>query len=142
MKRVEPEFSVTEFLGGARGAYEMILMAFERDDLDSVRDFLSEDVYEAFDSVVQTRRENGLTVRAQFVGLREIQIIDAEFDEATQEGEVKLRFVSEIISAVANEAGEIVEGNETEIKRQKDIWSFARTMGQNDPNWLLVATGA
>ncbi|WP_417250091.1 Tim44/TimA family putative adaptor protein [Celeribacter sp.] len=142
MKRVEPSFSVTEFLNGARGAYEMILMAFENDDLDSIRDFLADDVYDAFDSVVQQRRENGLTVHAQFYGVREIQIIDAEFDEATQEGEIKLRFVAEIVSAVANEAGEIVEGDATEIKRQKDIWSFARKMGQNDPNWRLVATGA
>lgn len=142
MKRVEPQFSVTEFLNGARGAYEMILMAFENDDLDSIRDFLSDDVYEAFDSVVQHRRANDLTVKAQFVGLREIQIIDAEFDDRAQEGEVKLRFVAEIISAVSNESGEIVEGSETEIKRQKDIWTFARVMGQNDPNWRLVATGA
>ena len=30
MKRASPSFNVTEFLQGARGAYEMILMAFER----------------------------------------------------------------------------------------------------------------
>ena len=34
MKRIEPEFSVSEFLEGARGAYEMILMAFERGEID------------------------------------------------------------------------------------------------------------
>ena len=44
MKRVEPSFNVGEFLQGARGAYEMILMAFEHGDIDQVAPFLSEDV--------------------------------------------------------------------------------------------------
>ncbi|WP_417242155.1 Tim44/TimA family putative adaptor protein [Celeribacter sp.] len=142
MKRAEPSFNVTEFLGGAGGAYEMILMAFEHDDLESVRDFLADEVYEAFDGVIQTRREQGLQVQAQFVGLRELQLIDAEFDNATREGEVKIRFVAELISSVHDADGKLIEGNPTEIKRQKDIWTFAREMGSNDPNWQLVATGA
>lgn len=142
MKRVEPAFNVTEFLGGARGAYEMILMAFERGDLDSVRDFVSAEVYDAFQSVVDIRAEQNLTVEAQFVGLREIQIIDAEFDRANSDAEVKLRFVGELISTVHNSDGELVEGDPNEIKRQKDIWTFSRILGADDPNWQLVATGA
>jgi predicted lipid-binding transport protein (Tim44 family) len=42
---------------------------------------------------------------------------------------------------VRNASGEIVEGNETEVKRQRDIWTFSRTMGSSDPNWQLTATG-
>ena len=36
---------------------------------------------------------------------------------------------------------EVVEGDPNEIKRQRDVWTFARTMGTDDPNWQLVATG-
>ncbi|WP_439105276.1 Tim44/TimA family putative adaptor protein [Celeribacter marinus] len=142
MKRVEPSFNVTEFLSGAGGAYEMILMAFEHSDLNSVRDFLAGEVYDAFDSVVQSREEQGLQVKAQFVGLRELQLIDADFDKSSNEGEVKIRFVAELISSVHDASGNLIEGNPAEIKRQKDIWTFAREMGSNDPNWQLVATGA
>jgi len=35
----------------------------------------------------------------------------------------------------------VIEGNANEIKRQKDVWTFAHTMGTDDPNWRLVATG-
>ncbi|AJE44916.1 Tim44/TimA family putative adaptor protein [Celeribacter indicus] len=142
IKRVEPGFSVTEFLSGARGAYEMILMAFEHDNLDSVRDFLSDDVYDAFAEVVAQRQEAGLTIDSQFIGMREIQIIDADFDRASDEAEIKVRFVGETTSVVRNSDGAIVEGDPNEIKRQKDIWTFARMVGTNDPNWQLVATGA
>ena len=48
MKGAEPSFGVSDFLSGARGAYEMIVMGFERGDLDQIKPFLAEDVYDAF----------------------------------------------------------------------------------------------
>ncbi|MEM5477934.1 Tim44/TimA family putative adaptor protein [Pacificibacter sp. AS14] len=142
LKRNEPDFTVTEFLTGASAAYEMILMAFENGDLSAVSDFISDDVEEAFQSVIDNRKEAGLTVEAQFIGLHESQIIDVDLDEAAREEEIKLRFVSEVTSVARDAAGEIVEGDPNKVKRQKDIWTFAREMGSNDPNWQLVATGA
>jgi predicted lipid-binding transport protein (Tim44 family) len=141
MKLAEPSFHVGEFLGGARGAYEMILMAFERGDLTDVMPFLSKDVFEAFSEVIDQREQQGLTVQASFVGIRELALHEATFDRATDVGEVTVRFVGEMTSVVRDKAGEIVEGNPNEIKRQRDIWTFARKMGSDDPNWQLVATG-
>lgn len=141
MKRAEPEFHVGDFLHGARQAYEMILMAFEQGDMDALVPFLARDVYESFMEVVEERERQGLTVQATFVGLRDVRIIGAAFDPDSGEGEVTVRFDAELTSAVRNAAGEIVEGDLNEIKRQKDIWTFARRMGVDDPNWQLVATG-
>ncbi|NKB29291.1 MAG: Tim44/TimA family putative adaptor protein [Rhodobacteraceae bacterium] len=141
MKTAEPGFNFTEFLGGAKGAYEMILMAFEGGDIDSIRAFLSEDVAEAFDQVIANRKKEGLTVDANFVGLREVALQDARFTKKSSEGELVVKFVGELTSVVRDNAGDIVEGNPTEIKRQRDIWTFARKMGSDDPNWQLVATG-
>jgi predicted lipid-binding transport protein (Tim44 family) len=141
MKKVEPSFSVGEFLQGARGAYEMILMGFEKGDLASIKPFLSDDVYDAFAQVVEQRETQGLTVEGEFVGVREMTLHDAYYDEATREGEVSVRFVGELTHVVRDRAGDIVEGDERQVKRQKDIWTFARPMGSDDPNWQLVATG-
>ncbi len=141
MKRVDPSFNVSEFLGGARGAYEMILMAFENGDLDSIVPFISEDVYEAFASVVDERQRQNLTVQANFIGISDMTLAAAEFDEATKEGEVSVRFKAEMTSVVRNADGEVVEGSDKEIKRMKDTWTFARKMDSQDPNWRLVATG-
>lgn len=141
MKLVEPGFSVTEFLQGARGAYEMILMAFEKGDVDSIQPFLGDDVYQTFVDVVGEREDQGLTIEASFIGVRELTLTRATFDRDTQMAEITVRFVGELTSAVRNAAGEIIEGDPNEIKRQKDSWTFAREMGANDPNWKLVATG-
>ncbi|WP_457647224.1 Tim44/TimA family putative adaptor protein [Profundibacter sp.] len=141
MKKADPSFSVSEFLQGARGAYEMILMAFERGQLDSIVPFLSEDVFEVFSEVVDAREAKGLTVEANFIGVREISLVDAEFDESTRLGEITVKFVGELNTTVRDRAGDIIEGGKNEVKRQKDVWTFARTMGSDDPNWKLVATG-
>lgn len=141
MKLAEPGFSVSEFLGGARGAYEMILMAFERGEIDDIAPFLGEEVHQTFVDVIGEREDQGLTIEANFVGVRELALTGATFDRDTQDAEISVRFVGELTSAVRDAAGEIIEGNPNEIKRQKDSWTFARKMAANNPNWQLVATG-
>ncbi|WP_224816648.1 Tim44/TimA family putative adaptor protein [Hasllibacter sp. MH4015] len=140
MKMAEPGFQVGEFLSGARQAYEMILMAFERGDVEGLRPFLAEDVMETFETVINQRHEQGLTIDAEFVGVREIALQTASFDRDRSEAEITVRFVGELTSVVKNADGEVIEGDPTEIKRQRDVWTFARHMGADDPNWLLVAT--
>ena len=142
MKRVEPSFSVTEFVHGARGAYEMIVMGFERGNLDELEPFLTEDVFQTFVDVVSAREDQGLTIEAEFVGIRETSVQDVTFDGETHDAEITMRFVGELTSVVKDADGNVVEGNATTIKRQKDTWTFARNMGSSDPNWLLVATDA
>ena len=141
MKEVDRSFDVGEFLKGARAAYEMILMAFERGELASVKPLLSQEVYLAFLEVIEDRKQKGLTIDANFVGLADIAIHQVELDEATREADVSIRFLGELTSVVRDATGEIVEGRLNEIKRQKDIWTFSRVMGNDDPNWQLVATG-
>jgi predicted lipid-binding transport protein (Tim44 family) len=141
MKGVDGSFNVREFLTGARGAYEMILMAFERGDLAAVKPFISAEVYDAFAQVVEEREKQGLKVEATFVGISDLALKEATFDRQSREAEISVKFVGEMTSVVRDRAGDIVEGSATEIKRHRDVWTFARTMGTADPNWILVATG-
>lgn len=141
MKGAEPGFGVADFLGGARGAYEMILMGFERGDLAEIKPFLAEDVYETFAEVVESREEQGLTIEAEFIGVREMTLDDATFHDETKTAEITVRYIGELTSVVRDNAGEIIEGSPTQVKRQKDVWTYARRMGVDDPNWQLVATG-
>tara|TARA_R110002110_G_scaffold106774_7_gene267510 strand:- start:6941 stop:7588 length:648 start_codon:yes stop_codon:yes gene_type:complete len=140
MKRLEPSFGVSDFLSGARGAYEMIVMGYERGELAEIQPFLSEEIYESFVDGVAAREDQGLTIEATFIGVREIELADATLDDDTNEAELTIRVVAELTSAVRDKGGDIVEGSTKEIKRQKDTWVFARIMGSDDPNWMLVST--
>lgn len=141
MKKVEPGFNVTEFLSGARQAYEMIVMGFERGEMDDLVPLLSRDVFESFDEVVQQRERQGLRVEANFMGVREVELVGASFDPKSREAELTVRFVGELASVVRDREGKVVEGDLNVVKQQRDVWTFARRMGSDNPNWKLVGTG-
>jgi len=141
MREAEPDFSLGGFLEGARGAYEMILMAYEAGDRKTLSDLLDADVYAAFETVINERAAAGLKVDSRFIGVRDLRLENATFDPATGEGELTLRFVGELITAVHDSEGRVVEGDPNEVRRQTDVWTFSRRMGARDPNWRLSATG-
>ena len=106
-----------------------------------MKPFISDDVYEALSDVVADRDAKGLTIEANFVGISDLGLKEAELNTATNEAELTVRFTGELTYQVRDKGGDVIEGNANEIKRQKDVWSFARVMGTDDPNWRLVATG-
>lgn len=140
MKRVDRTFTVRDFSHGARAAYEMIVMAFENGDLETLGKFLAPDVYEPFATAIATRNEKGLTVEATFAGVREVKLVDARFDPATSEADITMRFTGELNSLVRDPEGRIVEGAPNELKQQRDVWTFTRDMTSDNPNWLLTGT--
>jgi len=109
--------------------------------MDSIKPFLSPEVFDTFSEAVAQREGEGLSVEASFIGLREMVLSDATFDAASGEADVSVRFLGELTSVVRNKAGDVVEGSPTAIKKQRDVWTFSRRMGADDPNWLLSATG-
>ncbi len=140
VKRVDPKFKLTEFLNGARAAYEMILMGFERGEIDDIRAFLSEEVAQTFDDVVKQRQDQGIQIEAEFAGIREMRLQTVKFDKPDNTAALTVMFIGELISVAKNKDGDVIEGDAKQVKRQKDVWTFSKDMGLSDPNWRLVAT--
>jgi len=140
MKRIDPSFNVHEFSLGARQAYEMIVMAYESGDIETLREFLSPEVYAPFAEAIAERNAKGLKVEADFIGVREVTLSDAHFDAATNVGDVSVQFLGELTSVVRDPEGTVVEGDAREIKQQRDVWTFSRNLASDNPNWLLTGT--
>jgi len=141
MKRIEPSFSVDDFVRGARSAHEMVLMAYENGDLADVRGFLAPDLLSAFEAGIDARADQGLTVEAHFIGMREAKLTGATYNASSGHAELDLHFVAEMTSIIRDHDGKVVEGDDTTIRREVSDWTFARVMGSDDPNWQLIATG-
>ena len=142
MKKVDRDFTVADFQHGARAAYEMIVMAYENGDLDTLRQHLSPEVYAPFAEAIEARKAKGYTVDASFAGVREVKLTEARFDPATSEADITMRFTGELTSVVHDSEGRIVEGAPNELKQQKDVWTFTRDMTSDNPNWQLTGTGS
>lgn len=140
IQQVEPNFRVDTFIQGAKQAYEWIILDYENGEKDRLRTMLSPETFAEFEKVMDERREQGLTVEARFVGFRDVAVEKIEFDPQTQRAELAVHFVVDIITAVRNQQGEVVEGDPRTIRRQTNHWVFERKIGSGDPNWLLVET--
>ena len=140
MKEFDSEFSVNKFVSGAKMAYEIILMAFERGDTEKLTALLEKKVLTSFKSVIDKRKKDGFIVDAKFIGMRDIRIINASFSQKTTIADVTLSFKSEITTVVKDSKGTIIEGHPDEIKKQKDTWVFTKKLSEKSPIWLLKST--
>ena len=140
MKEFNGDFSVNKFVSGAKMAYEIILMAFEKGDIEKLGTLLEKKVFTSFKSVIDKRKKNGFIVDAKFIGMRDIRIIDASFSSKTKVADVTLSFKSEITIVVKDKQGNIIEGHPDDIKKQKDTWVFTKNLSEKSPIWLLKST--
>merc|ERR1711907_931497 len=140
MKEFDSELSVNKFVSGAKMAYEIILMAFERGDTEKLTALLEKKVLKSFKSVIDKRKKDGFIVDAKFIGMRDIRIINASFSQKTKVADVTLSFKSEITTVVKDSKGTIIEGHPDEIKKQKDTWVFTKNLSEKTPIWLLRST--
>ena len=140
IRDVDPGFSPRSFIDGARQAYEMIVTAFAEGDRDTLRMLLAPDVYEGFEAAITEREAAGQTVRQTFVGIDEATIDSA----AVRDGEafVAVRFLSQVIQATFDADDNAVDGDPDAVVELRDVWTFARDVDSDDPNWKLVATEA
>jgi predicted lipid-binding transport protein (Tim44 family) len=135
VKARDPGFDLGKFLGGARGAYEMIVRAFADGDRDTLRNLLSTPVMAGFDSGIAAREAAGRTEQVEF-----LHPPRADLDKAEVTGDLArmtVRFLGEVRSRTKGPEGEAVED-----RRTAELWTFERSFKSRDPNWTLVRVDA
>ncbi len=139
IRAADPRFDTGEFIGGAKGAYEMIVTAFAKGDVAMLRTLLGDEVYRSFAGAIEQRQASQETQETTLVSIKEAEVVDADLTGGRM-AEVTIRFVSELISVTRDKNGEVVAGNPNAIEETTDIWTFARNVRSSDPNWQLIAT--
>jgi predicted lipid-binding transport protein (Tim44 family) len=138
LMRADPGFDPSQFLDGAKTAYEMIVMSFAEGDEAVLKNLLGADVFDGFETAMHERESRGEKVESNLVGIDRADIIEAEVKNRT--AYVTVKFVSELISVTRDAEGEVVEGDPKKVREVTDIWTFAREVAAKNPNWKLVAT--
>ena len=136
----DANFDAQHFVSGARGAYEMIVNAFAEGDRRTLKNLLSREVYEGFESAIAEREKRGETMENRFVSIDAADITGAEIRART--AQVTVRFHCKLISATRDKNGNVIDGSAERVTDVTDVWTFARDVGSRDPNWKLIATEA
>lgn len=140
MHRLNRDFSVGGFTGGATTAYQMILEAFWSGDSETLQQFLSPSVFEQFNGAVTEREKNGHTLENKILDITESDITAATLEGST--AEITVAFNTELIAVTRDKDGNAISGNLSDGITVEDTWTFSRDLKSNNPSWFLVATRA
>lgn len=138
IRNADRSFDPQGFAGGARAAFEMIVGAFAKGDLVSLRPLLDDATYASFESAVKDRQAQGRVLETSLIGFDSTEMVRAELRGTM--AHVTMRFVTEQINVTRGADGLVVEGNPNTVERVTDLWTFARDTRSDNPNWLLVGT--
>ena len=123
-KRVS-SFNHSDFLEGAKKAFEIIITAFNKGDKNTLKNLVSKDVFNAFEEAINSGTNNP---SLQFYSL----VIDGIEDAKVENGKISI--------AVNFTSEQIVSENEESVVKNKDTWIFEKPETSTSPAWLLVST--
>ncbi len=138
IRRIEPDFSLARFLEGARAFYAMVLEAYWTGDRETLRQFLTPDVYEDFVRAIDEREAAGEQIEGHIAQIDRITVEDVRLHDS--DAEIDLRFVAEIAVVTKDREGRVLAGDPEQAQRVEDLWTLTRRLGSPDPNWTLSAT--
>ncbi|BDW83811.1 calcium-binding protein [Erythrobacter sp. Dej080120_24] len=131
-------FDISQFMQGAKGAYEMVLEAFWNGDRETLRDLCDDDVYEGFIAAIDEREAAGHTLDNKLIRIEETRIHSASLDKRM--ARIAILFVADIAAVTRDADGNVIAGSLDDAIESRDVWTFSRNVGSNDPNWLLDET--
>ena len=138
LKAAEPRFDETEFLAGARGAFEIGVNAIAKGDTAARQPLLTETVYTSFAEAIRNRLAQHETLETNLLAIKAVELVDGEVENDTALATVK--FVSDQTNVTRAADGSVVDGNPDRVVEKTDLWTFSRAVRSRDPNWTLVAT--
>ena len=134
------EKAKTDFLQGAKIAYESIIIDFSSGNLKNIKNLLHKKVLADFNEAIKERKKKGLISETTFIGINSADI--KNYVQKNNMFEITVDFVSEIISCVKDNDKKIISGDPEKIKKVYDTWKFSRNVESFSPNWLLIDTQA
>ena len=131
-------FDVQQFLGGAQGAYRMILEAFWRGDKEELAQLCDSDVYEGFASAIDARTAAGEVLDNRLVRVERTEVVSASFQAPL--ARITVRFAADIAAVTRDAAGTMIAGSLDDAVEARDLWTFSRNVASGKPDWLLDET--
>jgi len=133
---MDPNFDPPKFLNSAETSFRVIVTAFAAGDRPTLKNLLSDNVYQTFDGAITARETAGERHRTEIKAIRSAVIEDAQLigDQAA----IIVRFVSDQVNVTLDAAGNPVTGNEA-LAEIVDLWTFERRLKSQDQTWRLAA---
>lgn len=134
-----PNFEEKNFLSGAKKAFEIILTAFSKADLETLEMLVNKTIYNKFKDIIEKRKEEGITAELDFIGFDKAEIVDAKISK-NNVAKITVEFISQQVNLLKDKEEKIIEGDDQYIQTITDKWTFEKAITSTNPNWILVST--
>ena len=138
IKSLDNNFSPEEFLSGASIAFEMVIKAFAEEDKSTLKQMLSEDVYKNFASSIDERQAANHKLSTTIISISPIDL--QEISLKRRNVSITVLIKSEQVNCTKDKEDNIVKGDNLKSEESLDVWTFARNLSSQNPNWELIET--
>ncbi|MFN8832970.1 MAG: Tim44/TimA family putative adaptor protein [Alphaproteobacteria bacterium] len=130
-------FSLDKFLKGSANAFKMILDSYAKQELNTLKNLVSDKVLKVFNNDIENLTENAQTRYITIVSVKSIDAIDAYIKDEIAYLNVNIAS-EQIVYVLDNVSGELVSGSQTKIKNCEDKWLFYKPLNAKSNMWQLV----
>jgi predicted lipid-binding transport protein (Tim44 family) len=121
-------------------AFEMVINAFSKEDYDTLKILLSENLYEGFKKSIDDRKANNQALTTNLISINECEIKSALLIDNM--ASIVLKINSKQINYILDKQQNLIHGSKEEIHDVNDIWTFKKNIKDNNPNWIIFATSS
>ncbi len=127
LQKLDKNFNTSNFLEGAKSAFNLIVSSYKQNKLEGVKGYLSKNVYSIFEKAISSNEQEEHEESTFEIIKLNASII--KIDIVKKLARIKVEFLS-LQKTKKNDNHE-----EQEIK---DVWTFEKEVSNPDPNWLLI----
>ena len=138
LKNVDPMFNATNFLEGAKMAFEMVFDAFVKGDKNTLGMLLTPDICADFVSHIDEREKQETKMETTLLSVTPQEIKRININKSMVR--IAVQFESEQVTVERGKAGEIISGNPSDVQHVLDEWVFERDITSKNPNWKIIET--
>ena len=134
--KLDPNFTVENFVDGAKKAFEYILVKYSEDDIKSLKPLLATEIFNNFSDQIKQRQN-----KKQKLGITILKIDDPEIIDINIEKNklcfIKLEFKSQQVQITKDSKNTVIDGNDNLILNITELWTFSKELKNKNPNWVL-----
>jgi len=134
--KLDPDFTVENFVDGAKKAFEYILIKYSEDDAKSLKPLLANEIFNNFSDQIKQREKKKEKLGITILKIDDPEIIDINI-EKNKLCFIKLEFKSQQVQTTRDSKDKIIDGNDNLILNITELWTFSKELKNKNPNWVL-----
>jgi len=141
LQKLDPQFTLEQFKTDAVGhTIPEIMKKFLDGRISELEPWLGESVYKRLTAENKVRKDEGLVIDSNLLGIFNSDIVAVELDKVEKQPVIIMHYMAQQINCVRNKDGEVVEGREDDIKANSYLMAFQRDYDEEEGtlNWKIV----